>query len=135
MVMRRKEAKDYGTKKLIEGCFKEKDRCLIIEDVVTSGSSILETVADLKQSDIICKEVIVLLNREQGGEQILKENNIKMHALLSITQLMSYLKQENCISEETCQTVRDYLAQTQVNTLKPDAKLSMCFFIHFEYYF
>lgn len=48
MLIRRKEAKSYGTKKLIEGKYNAGDVCLIIEDVITSGSSIMETVQDLR---------------------------------------------------------------------------------------
>jgi orotate phosphoribosyltransferase len=43
MVLKRKDGKEYGTKKMIEGFYRANDRCLVIEDVVTSGQSILET--------------------------------------------------------------------------------------------
>uniref|UniRef100_A0AAR5QCB6 Uridine 5'-monophosphate synthase n=1 Tax=Dendroctonus ponderosae TaxID=77166 RepID=A0AAR5QCB6_DENPD len=117
MVMRRKEAKDYGTKKLIEGVFNAGDQCLIIEDVVTSGSSILETVKDLQNEGLKCSDAIVLLNREQGGAGILQKNGIKMHALLTLSQLMDYLFKANCIDVQVVEKVKQYLAENQVPSI------------------
>ncbi|XP_019868123.2 uridine 5'-monophosphate synthase isoform X2 [Aethina tumida] len=115
MVMRRKEAKDYGTKKLIEGVFETGNECLIIEDVVTSGSSILETVKDLTNAGLKCTNSIVLLDREQGGRTILENNGIKMHSLLTLTELIGFLKEANCIGDDMVLKVKEYLRQTQVD--------------------
>jgi uridine monophosphate synthetase len=111
MVLRRKEAKDYGTKKIIEGVFKTKDVCLIIEDVVTSGTSILETARALEKEGLIVEDALVILNREQGGKEHLKNKGIFLHSLISIFDLLKVLFAEKKISKETFQNVNAFLSK------------------------
>ena len=111
MVMRRKEAKDYGTKKIVEGVFKKDQTCLIIEDVITSGASILETVASLEKEGLKIEDAVVILNREQGGkERLLKERGIFLHPLISIFDLLKILFLEKKISQETFRASNEFLA-------------------------
>lgn len=109
MVMRRKESKDYGTKKIIEGKFEKGQTCLIIEDVVTSGTSIIETIAPLKAESLEVEDAVVVVNREQGGKERLKEQGIELHSLISIFDLLKVLFSEKKISESTFREVNEFL--------------------------
>lgn len=109
MVIRRKEAKAYGTKKLIEGKFRAGETCVIIEDVVTSGSSILETVKDLKQEGLNVTQALVIMDREQGGKKNIENSGIKMKSLYTLTQMMEYLLEADKVSQETVNKVAEYL--------------------------
>lgn len=90
MVMRRKEKKEYGTKQLIEGVFQAGQTCLIIEDVITTGGSIIETATDLKEAGMVINDVVVLIDREQGGRQNL-EQHFKVHSVLTISEILQTL--------------------------------------------
>ncbi|MBS0653366.1 MAG: orotate phosphoribosyltransferase [Verrucomicrobia bacterium] len=109
MVMRRKESKDYGTKKMIEGAFQPGQTCLIVEDVITSGASILETIEPLHKEGLKITDAVVVLNREQGGEKRLAEKGIRLHSLLTISDLVATLQQAEKITTATAQSVREFL--------------------------
>ncbi|XP_046747831.1 uridine 5'-monophosphate synthase-like [Diprion similis] len=113
MLMKRKEAKTYGTKKLIEGQFNTGDTCTIIEDVVATGSSVLRTAKDLINEGLKVQEAFVILDREQGGRKNLEENGIQMRSLFTLTSLMEYLVQADKITPVMVQDVKDYLQRDQ----------------------
>lgn len=91
MVMRRKEPKEYGTKQRIEGTFKTGQHCLIIEDIITTGSSILETAEDIEIAGLKVKHVGVLINREQGGKENLQQRQYSLHAAFTLKEVLSTL--------------------------------------------
>ena len=114
MLIRRKEAKGYGTKKLIEGKFNAGERCLIIEDVVTTGSSIIETVNDLRSEGLRIEDAIVVVNREQGGVQNISKQGIVMHSMFTLSYLLEILKKNGKIEESMVKAVSNYIGANQV---------------------
>lgn len=117
MLIRRKEAKDYGTKRLVEGSFREGDTCLIIEDTVTSGSSILETAEVLYKGGLKVTDAIVLMDREQGGVEMLASQGIKLHPIISMFTLLNVLLAAERIDAQTAQNVRKFILDN--NTFSP----------------
>ncbi|KAK4470951.1 hypothetical protein MN116_006457 [Schistosoma mekongi] len=100
MVMCRKEAKSYGTKQMIEGIWENEQNCAIIEDVVTSGSSVSSVAQLLRQSGISTEHAVIIIDREQGGPNYLRNQNMKVTSLFTLTELLNILHQENRITKE-----------------------------------
>ena len=83
----RKQAKAYGTKKFAEGSDYVGKRCLIVEDVVTSGGQIVMSTTDLRDTGAIVTDAICVIDRQAGGTENLLEAGIQLHALLTMDDL------------------------------------------------
>lgn len=91
LIFKRKEAKAHGVGNLIEGVYRAGNKCLVIDDVITSGISIVETVNDLRKNGLVVTDAIVILDREQGGLENLKSKGIKLHSVIKSSELLDVL--------------------------------------------
>lgn len=84
----RKEAKEHGTGRRIEGCFAEGDRVVVIEDVVTSGGSALQACEAVTAAGGAVLAVLAVLDRETGGRERIEEAGYRLLPLLRISELV-----------------------------------------------
>lgn len=87
MAFVRKKAKDYGTCKLAEGAMIEGRRVLVIEDVVTSGGQVAESITALRQHGAWIDHALCVIDRQQGGFQLLAQLGVRLHALFTMDDL------------------------------------------------
>ena len=84
----RKQAKDHGLGKLIEGAIRPGDRALIVDDVLTSGGSLLKAIAAARQAGLTVAHALVIVDRkEQGGRAKVEQEGVKLMSLLTIEDL------------------------------------------------
>ena len=114
MIMRRKEVKDYGTRKAIEGAYQPGQTVLVVEDLVTSGSSVFETVEPITLEGLKVTDVVVLLDREQGGKKHLADKGLNLRAVITITELLEALEKAGKLDSATIQNVKQFIHSHQV---------------------
>ncbi|MEX2571238.1 MAG: orotate phosphoribosyltransferase [Gemmatimonadota bacterium] len=84
----RKEAKEHGRGKRIEGCYEPGHRVVVIEDVITSGGSALEACAALEADGADVLGILAVLDRESGGRQAIEEAGHKVLSLFRISEMV-----------------------------------------------
>ena len=85
----RKQAKDHGLGKLIEGSIRPGDRALIVDDVLTSGGSLLKAVGVAREAGLRVDHALVIVDRqEQDGKTRVERDRIQLTSLLTIQDLM-----------------------------------------------
>jgi len=83
----RKQAKEYGTRKLAEGGDIEGRRIVLIEDVITSGGAVIDATNAIRDRGGLVNRVICVIDRQQGGHEKLAEIEVEMSALFTRTYL------------------------------------------------
>lgn len=95
----RKGEKGHGMGKRIEGLLLPGDRVLLVDDLVTTGKSLLEATDKLKAEGAIVTDALVLLDREEGGVQNLAKKGVTIHSLLGIGEAVKILHDKGRIDK------------------------------------
>ena len=96
----RKENKTYGTEKEVEGVLKPGYKIALIDDLITTGESLVKTIDTLRQKGGEVDNVIVLIDRLEGGANLLAEKGVKLNAITNIGELADLLHEMEIIDSE-----------------------------------
>ena len=106
----RSKPKKYGRQKRVEGLFEPRDHVLVIDDLITDGGSKIDAVQALREADLKVTDVLVAVDREQGGAKQLKKAKLKLHALAPISQLINSLEEEKRLSQSEAERILAYIS-------------------------
>ena len=100
LIYPRQTAKSYGTGKNIEGRWSIGQTAVVIDDLITSGDSILQTIATLKAAGIHVSDAVVLIDREQGGRETMADQGYQLHALFTLPSMLEVLVEQQRLTEK-----------------------------------
>lgn len=102
----RSKPKDYGTSKSVEGKIQEGMKVVMVDDVATTGGSVLNGIKSLKEANIKIEDAYVIVNRMEGADEALKEQGVTLHSLLNVLEITKALHEQNLIGDEILQKVQ-----------------------------
>jgi uridine monophosphate synthetase len=110
LIYPRKEVKTHGLGRQIEGAWQPGERVVVIEDLITSGGSTIQTAETLRAAGLIVEDVIVLIDREQGGVEKLAAAGIRAHSVFRLRPLLDNLGAMGLLPMEKRTEIETFLA-------------------------
>jgi uridine monophosphate synthetase len=109
MIYPRKEVKEYGTKAEIEGAYETGETAVVIDDLATTGGSKFEAIEKLTAAGLKVRDVVVLIDRQSGAKEALEQQGYRLHAVLTITQLLDYWEKTGTVEAGSIKSTREFL--------------------------
>ncbi len=103
----RSKPKDYGTSKSVEGEIRDSMSVVMIDDVATTGGSVVNAIKALKEVNVSIKDAYVIVNRMEGADKALLELDVKMHSLLNILQITEILYEQRLVDKNILEKVKN----------------------------
>jgi orotate phosphoribosyltransferase len=111
LIYYRQARKEHGVRKKIEGILERNDRVLVVDDLITTGESVIEAAEVVRDQGGVVNELVVLLDREQGGQQKLRTSRIEPHILFRISDAMTWLHTVGLIEDKVYETLKRYIEE------------------------
>ena len=102
----RKGVRYSGRERRVEGVLASGDKVLLIDDLLTTGSTLRKAADAVRAEGGVVTDAIVFLDREEGGRQLLEKAEIKLHSLLRITEIANTLYEIGAIDQENLKTIQ-----------------------------
>lgn len=112
LVYVRSEAKGHGTGKLVEGVIKKGMKILVVDDVATTGGSVINGIKALKESGAKVSDVYVIVNRLEGADDLLQKEGVMLHRLLDILEIAKILHQSKLIEKSVLDKVQKQISKS-----------------------
>lgn len=113
MVSPRKEEKEHGIKRPIDGQFQQGEVALLVDDLITKADSKIEAISVLEENGLKVHDVVVLVDREQGGVQELEKRGYSSHVAFGLKELLDFYLSSGKIDQEQYAKTTTYLKNSQ----------------------
>jgi len=107
----RSKPKDYGTSKSVEGKIHDGMKVVMIDDVATTGGSVVNAIKSLTEVNVPVKDAYVIVDRMEGADEALAELGVKMHSILNILQIAEVLYEQKMIEVKILEKVKKQISK------------------------
>jgi len=93
----------------IEGIYRPGQTAIIVDDLATGGGSLVDTADQLRRAGVFVRDAIVLIDREQGAQRRLESVGVRMHAMVTMEMLLTYLHSTGKLNDEDYRRAMRYI--------------------------
>jgi len=107
----RSKPKEHGTTKSIEGKISAGMKVVMVDDVMTTGTSVLNGISQLKEAGLLVSDLYVVINRLEGGDKALSDIGVQTNQLTDILEITNILFQEKLIGKEIFEKIKNQVSR------------------------